>query len=359
MLTALSSDLGISEGTAGQAVTVTAAVALVTSFVVPSAFAGYDRRTLLLAFGVLLVASNALVACSPDHLWLLVGRGALGLGIGGFWALSAAVTVRLVPEQSRPKALAIVFSGVAVATVVAVPLGAYFGDILGWRLVFWIATLACAFGWAFQWFTLPALPSKGNARLKTIGDILARKGIALGILAATSVYIVHIAFQTYARPVLEKMPEANAERISLSFLVLGIGGIIGTGLSGLLIERSLRLTLSMMPIIIGVVGLFLAGGSHGLLTQLGLMALWGMAWGAVPVAWSLWLTRVVPDQRETASGIFVAAVQISIAVGAAAGGLVFDSFGGSAVYASGGLFVILCSAAIYRVANTADRLAPA
>jgi predicted MFS family arabinose efflux permease len=58
-----------------------------------------------------------------------------------------------------------------------------------------------------------------------------------------------------------------------------------------------------------------------------LVALWGLAFGGVPVAWSSWVARAVPDQAESAGGMVVAAVQSSIAAGAALGGLVFG-FGG-------------------------------
>jgi hypothetical protein len=55
-----------------------------------------------------------------------------------------------------------------------------------------------------------------------------------------------------------------------------------------------------------------------------MVALCGLAFGAVPVAWSTWLTRTVPDQAESAGGLLVAAIQLAIAVGAAAGGAIFD-----------------------------------
>jgi predicted MFS family arabinose efflux permease len=54
------------------------------------------------------------------------------------------------------------------------------------------------------------------------------------------------------------------------------------------------------------------------------VALCGLAFGAVPVAWSTWLTRTVPDQAESAGGLLVAAIQLAITVGAAAGGAIFD-----------------------------------
>lgn len=354
MLTAMASDLGVSEGVAGQAVTVTAAVALIVSLIVPSMAGAVDRRTMLLLYSLLLAMSNVIVAWSTGYYWMLAGRVGLGVAIGGFWAMSAAVTVRLVPERVGPRAMSIVFSGSAAATVLAAPLGAYFGDLLGWRNVFWFAAVLSVAGLVFQLLTLPTLPANTTTRLRTLGDVIMRPGIAVGILSATSVYIVHVAFQTYIRPLLEAVPEVSSESILLAFLMLGIGGMLGTSFSGVMIERSLRLTLTILPVVMGVMGLALAFGSDSVLQQAVWIFVWGFAYGAVPVAWSMWLTRMVPDQRETASGIFVAAVQISIAIGAAAGGFIFDSFGGPTVYAVGGAFVIVASAAVYHTTITAS-----
>jgi predicted MFS family arabinose efflux permease len=354
MLTAMASDLRVSEGMAGQAVTVTAMIALVVSLMVPSLTAKIDRRLMLLAFSVLLATSNAVVATSTGYAWMLAGRVALGLAIGGFWAMSAAITVRLVPASLAPRALSLVFSGCAVAAVLAAPLGAYLGDHFGWRTVFGFASVLCLVVLVFQVVTLPALPPNTTTRWRTLADVLMRPGVALGILSATSVYIAHVAFSTYLRPLLEARPGTSSESISLAFLVLGLGGVAGTAASGILMERSLRLTLTLMPVVMGVTGLVLAFGAGDVFRQSALIFVWGFAYGAVPVAWSMWLTRMVPDQRETASGIFVAAVQIAIAMGAAAGGVVFDSFGGAAVYAVGGLFIIAASAAVYRTTVTAE-----
>ncbi|MGY0588121.1 MAG: MFS transporter [Paraglaciecola chathamensis] len=62
------------------------------------------------------------------------------MAIGGFWALSLAIILRLVPETQVPKALAILFGGVSAATVFAAPFGTFLGDIFGWRTVFCAAT---------------------------------------------------------------------------------------------------------------------------------------------------------------------------------------------------------------------------
>jgi DHA1 family purine ribonucleoside efflux pump-like MFS transporter len=62
-----------------------------------------------------------------------------------------------------------------------------------------------------------------------------------------------------------------------------------------------------------------------------------MAFGAVPVAWSTWITRTVPDEAESGGGLIVAAVQLAITLGAAAGGVIFDASGAKGVFAASAL----------------------
>lgn len=99
LLTPMASDLQVTEALAGQAVTVTAVIALFAGLLVPGLTRKLDRRTVLLSFTVLMIASNLLVALSSSLAVLLVMRILLGVALGGFWSMAAAVAMRLVPEK--------------------------------------------------------------------------------------------------------------------------------------------------------------------------------------------------------------------------------------------------------------------
>jgi predicted MFS family arabinose efflux permease len=85
---------------AGQAVSATSIVAMVASLFMAVAMRGLDRRVVLLFFTAFFIASNMLVGVASDYSMLLIGRILLGVAIGGFWSMSAAVTMRLVPKRS-------------------------------------------------------------------------------------------------------------------------------------------------------------------------------------------------------------------------------------------------------------------
>ncbi|MDC6126948.1 MFS transporter [Burkholderia gladioli] len=341
LLTPLAASLGITEGTAGQAVTVTAAVALVTSLLIAVLTRDIDRRRVLLAFSVLLVISNLLVASAGSFLAILLGRVLLGIALGGFWTMSAATAMRLVPTAMVPRALSIIFSGVAVATIAAAPLGSYFGHLIGWRNVFYAAAAIGALALAAQFATLPSMAPNGTTRLRTLLDVLRRPTVGIGMFAVTLVFSGHFAFFTYLRPFLEDVAGVGVNALSAILLGYGVANFLFTPVAGRALERGLRPMMIAMPALMVVLGAALA--LFGKLTALDavLVALWGAAFGGVPVAWSTWVTRVVPDEAESAGGLIVAAIQLAISLGAAAGGVVFDTHGATGVFVAAAVVLVV------------------
>ncbi|WP_314401815.1 MFS transporter [Stenotrophomonas rhizophila] len=343
LLTPMAADLGVSEALAGQAVTVTAVVALFAGLLVPRLTRSIDRRLVLLSFTGLMILSNALVALSSSMGVLLVMRVLLGVALGGFWSMAAAVAMRLVPPQRVPRALSIIFSGIAVGTVVSVPLGSYLGGLLGWRSAFWAATAVGGLTFAFQWFTLPRMAPRKTALPESVVGLLRRPGVAVGMLGCVLAHTGQYALFTYIRPTLESLGQMSADGLALILLGFGVANFVGTLLAGWLMERSLKVTLVIMPALVGAaaLGMLLLPVGMGGLTIL--VALWGLAFGGVPVAWSSWVARAVPDQAESAGGMVVAAVQSSIAAGAALGGLVFGLGGIVAVLTVAAVVMLLAS----------------
>lgn len=346
LLTPMATDLGVSEALAGQAVTVTAVVALFAGLLVPGLTSGLDRRVVLLGFSVLMIASNVLVALSSSLEFMLVMRVLLGIALGGFWSMAAAVAIRLVPAKSVPRALSIIFSGIAVGTVVSVPLGSYLGGLYGWRSAFFVAAAVGALILIFQWFTLPTMAPRKMLRTASVLQLLRRPGIAIGMLGCVLAHTGQFALFTYIRPALESVAPIDVDRLSLMLLGFGVANFVGTLLAGWLIERSLRVTLALMPALVGLAAFGMIALPIELPGLMLLVAFWGLAFGGVPVAWSNWVARAVPDQAETAGGMVVASVQSSIATGAALGGLVFGTSGVQGVFITAGAVMLLAALVI-------------
>lgn len=148
LLTPMAQDLGISEGVAGQSVTVTAFVAMFSSLFITQIIGTIDRRKVVILFAVLLTLSCVLVSFADNFTLLLLGRACLGLGLGGFWAMSASLTMRLVPARKVPKALSVIFGAVSIALVIAAPLGSFWAALSAG-----VTSLTARRSWAFCVFS--------------------------------------------------------------------------------------------------------------------------------------------------------------------------------------------------------------
>ncbi|MEX0527208.1 MFS transporter [Raoultella terrigena] len=340
LLTPMATSLGVSEGMAGQAVTATALVALVTGLLITPATKNIDRRWVLMFFSVLQIISSMMVAFAPSLEFLLLGRLLLGIAIGGFWSMSTATAMRLVPAAFVPKALAIIFSAVSVATVVAAPLGSYLGGMIGWRNVFIICALPSLVALFWQLWVLPSMRPESAGSFATLFKVLRRPGMLGGMLATILIFSGHFAFFTYLRPFLETVAQASVEGVSLILLGFGLANFVGTSIAGHLLARSLRMTLALVPLVMSILALIMVTFGHLALLDGLMVAMWGFAFGLVPVGWSTWLATTVPDEAESAGGLLVASIQLAISAGAAGGGAVFDITGASGVFTGSGLLLL-------------------
>lgn len=101
LLTPIAADLALTEGQAGQAISVSGFFAVVTSSLISMLTRGLDRKILLLSLTGLMSISAAIVAFAPSYPVLMGGRALLGVVIGGFWPLDSEPQVDVaMPDES-------------------------------------------------------------------------------------------------------------------------------------------------------------------------------------------------------------------------------------------------------------------
>jgi predicted MFS family arabinose efflux permease len=332
LLTPIATDLLVSEGMAGQAIAISGLFAVLTSLSISTLIRRVDRRIVLLGLTVLMLASGLIVAIAPNYLVFMVGRALIGVVIGGFWSMSAATVMRLVPEEQVPRALAVLNGGNALATTIAAPLGSFLGQFIGWRGAFMMVVPLAAITLAWQWLALPAMaPRRSGAGTSALGVLRLRHARG-GMLAVALLFAGQFALFTYLRPFLEGTTGLSVSLLSLVLLAMGAAGLLGTALIGRAVARSLRATLTAAPLVMAAVALALValGTSAGPTAML--LGMWGLVGTALPVAWWTWLSRALPDDAEAGGGLMVAVIQLAITVGAAGGGLLFDAAGHQATF---------------------------
>lgn len=327
LLTPMALDLGISEGMAGQSVTTTAFVAMFSSLFITTVIGKIDRRYVVILFSLLLTLSCLLVSFADSFTLLLLGRACLGLALGGFWAMSASLTMRLVPMRVVPKALSIIFGAVSIALVIAAPLGSFLGGLIGWRNVFNGAAVMGVLCTLWVLKALPSLPGESASQQQNMFGLLKRPGVMAGMCAIFMAFAGQFAFFTYIRPVYMTLAGFDVDGLTLVLLSFGIASFIGTSLSSVLLKRSVKAALAIAPLVLTAcaVALVLWGESKIIASTVAII--WGFAFALIPVGWSTWITRSLSDQAEKAGSIQVAVIQLANTCGAAVGGIALDHLG--------------------------------
>ncbi|WP_423193348.1 MFS transporter [Cupriavidus sp. H18C2] len=342
LLTPMSADLQVTEGMTGQGIAISGAFAVFTSLFISIIAGSANRKALLLGLTAVMAVSGAIIAVAPNYTVYMIGRALIGVVVGGFWSMSAATAIRLVPAHQVPRALAIFNSGNALATVVAAPVGSYLGALIGWRGAFYCLVPIALVALAWQWFSLPSMPvptpPHGNGN---VFAHLRRPVVALGMLAAGVFFSGQFTLFTYVRPFLETVTRVDASSLSLILLAIGVAGFIGTMLIGAVLTRAFYPTLVIIPTLMASIALALIGLGHHTAAVVVLLALWGLVATAAPVGWWSWITRTFPHHAEAGGGLMVAVVQLSIALGSTVGGILFDRYGyRSTLEASASLLII-------------------
>lgn len=216
------------------------AFALTFAFTAPLAqvLLGHLQRRLLLMTGLIVLSIATALAAVVDDYWLLFAlRVAAGAGAALIGPMCSAIAAGLVPAAQQGRALALVFSGMMLATVAGVPLSAWLGGWLGWQAVFLImaasgvaATIAVA--------ALVHDRSRGApVSLSGLLSVLAAR--QSGMSVATTLLQMAAQFATYALIVpfvVERMGGTQAWAVAILF-AFGIGGLVGNVVAGAMADR--------------------------------------------------------------------------------------------------------------------------
>ncbi len=359
LLTPLAADLGVSEGMAGQGIAISGAFAVVTSLFISVVAGRIDRKALLLSLTAMMGLSGAIVAMAPNYLVYMAGRALIGVVVGGFWSMSAATAMQLVPPAQVPRALAVFNGGNALATIVAAPLGSYLGSVVGWRGAFFCLVPVAAVAFVWQWISLPAMHAQPRTRGAChVFKLLKNRLVVLGMLAVGVFFMGQFALFTYLRPFLETVTGVDVARLSLMLLVLGVTGLVGTMAIGRFLQIGFYGTLAAIPVLMAVIAVALTAFGASAPVVAVLLGVWGLVATAAPVGWWSWIARTLPRDAEAGGGLMVAVVQLSIALGSTLGGVLFDSSGYRSTFAfSAGLllvgaFLVLLTARADRATST-------
>ena len=359
ILSSIAADIGVSESDAGIILTGYAVAYALLSPIGAALTGTLPRRTVLTAALGLFCAGTLLSAVAVSLPMLTASRVLVAFGAALYTPLSAGVAVAVSPAELRGRALAKVFSGMTMAQIFGVPLGAWLAYRFGWHCPFYVVAAGAALCAILLIRAMPADISfpAGNIRtiLSSLADLRLMLAVSLTTVTMTGVYLVF----TFFSPLMEASVGANPEMRSVYLMLFGVGAVAGNYAGGVISDRigPFRALLIVISGQIVMLPMFSIIPLNPYLLGL-LVFVWSsFAWGYVPPQQSR-LVGVAPHAPSLALAINAAMSYMGIALGSAAGASLFAWQGLSILGVGGGALAVL--AMIYLiVSNRFIRRAPA
>lgn len=356
LLTPIANDLHVTEGMAGQGIAISGALAVLTSLTISRIAGDLNRKSLLLGLTVLMTISGMIIALASSYPVYMIGRALIGIAIGGFWSMSAAIAIRLVPPPQVPRALAIFNGGNALATVVAAPLGSYLGATVGWRGAFLCLVPLSIVAFIWQCVSLPAMKNDNVITPRgSVFRLFRFPIVSIGMLACGLFFMGQFTLFTYVRPFLETITRVNASGLSLILLTIGAAGFVGTLVVSTFLNAKFYPTLMAIPLLMAAIAVSLIMTGHSVWVVALLLGFWGMLATAAPTGWWTWIAHTLPDDAEAGGGLMVAVIQLSIALGSTVGGLVFDNLGWESSFGLSGMLLLSAVAMTFLTSRQKSR----
>jgi DHA1 family inner membrane transport protein len=323
----VAASLGVTVGAAGQLVTAFALGIALGAPTLAAATARFDRKHVLLAGLGVFSLGNLAVGLLHSYEALLVARFVSGAMAGLFYGVGIAAGAQIAPENMKARAIATVFGGITLATVLGSPAGIWIGQFMGWQSPFFLLTGLTILAIAAMQIVMPNTPSQHSGGLTVLGHVFKLRAVMLVLLGTVLVNTGWFAAYTYIAPFLTNVTGAAVALIPAILVGYGVLSWIGNMLGGKLADLSLRPTLfgSILIMAASMVSLKVLGAS--LAATMVLLAIWALSGWSFVTAVQTRIVEAAGSAGSMASALNISAFNVGIALGAASGGAVVESLG--------------------------------
>ncbi|BAK33933.1 drug resistance transporter [Microlunatus phosphovorus NM-1] len=346
ILPEIADDLGTSVANAGLMITVFAIGMIVGTPTMAILTLKLPRRVTLTLALVVFAIGHIIVAITT-HFWLILGaRFLTALATGAFWAVAAVVGAKVAGPELASRALGIVLGGGMLANVIGVPLGAFAGQLIGWRGPFWALAVAALAAAVVVYRHVPADPQSGPVPSVRAEITSLRDGRIWLVLAGCAIVCgSSLAAYSFISPLLTENTGLAASAVPLVLVGYGLGAFVGTNVGGRLGASRLYAVLFVSATATFLVLVALCLFSHHSVVTVGLvvlLGLFGMSTNPVLIGMAV---RYADRAPTLASALSTASFNAGTAAGSWIAGFAIESSLG----ATGPVLVGACIAALYFV----------
>ncbi|SMF98277.1 MFS transporter [Burkholderia singularis] len=279
------------------------------------------RKAALQWLMAIFIVGNVLCALAHGYAMLMVARVVTSFAHGSFFGIGSVVAASLVPPTKRASAIALMFTGLTLATVLGVPFGTFVGQTLGWRTTFWIVAALGVASLAGIAALVPKQPDAARVafgrELSVLKEPQVWLALAMTVLGFGGVFVVF----TYITPILEDVTGFAPRSVALILVLFGVGLTIGNMIGGRLADRALmRSLIAILAVLAAVMAVF-ARTSHLPVAAAVTVFVWGIAAFATVPPLQMRVVEKAAHAPNLASTLNIGAFNAGNAGGAWLGGV--------------------------------------
>ncbi|WP_370941923.1 Cmx/CmrA family chloramphenicol efflux MFS transporter [Amycolatopsis sp. cg5] len=318
----IATDLGVTIPAVGSLTSAFAVGMIVGAPLVAVLSMRWPRRRALLAFLVTFLLAHVVGALTGSFAVLFVTRVIAALANAGFLAVGLATAASMAGPQAKGRATSILLSGVTLACIAGVPLGAILSEFWGWRSAFWGVALISAPAVIAIVAAVPAEPVDPDAtsakhELRALGSPKLIVTLLLGALVNGATFCSF----TYLAPVITTVTGLSSGWVPAALALFGVGSFAGVNLGGRLADRHpiQLLSIGSAALLAGwLLFALTAGNPVAALVFVFVQGTLSFAVGSTLIARVFYTAAGAPT---LAGGFATAALNVGAAAGPALGGL--------------------------------------
>lgn len=323
LLLQVSNDLGVGLPAAGLLMTGYALGVFVGAPVLTIATRRLPRKTTLLALMAIFTLGNLICALAPNYPVLMTARVITALAHGTFFGVGSMMAASLVAPDRKASAIAVMFTGLTLATLMGVPFGAWLGVAFGWRSTFWAVSAIGVLALIALAVFLPRTPAEAPTPLREELAVLARPQVLMGLAMTVLGFGGVFAVFTFIQPILTELAGFSTAAVSPILLVFGAGLVVGNLAGGRLADRKLGPALLGSIALLTVTMAVSAFAFHSRIGAVAVTFVLGFAAFATVAPLQLRVLQQAGGAGQTlASSLNIAAFNLGNAFGAWLGGAV-------------------------------------
>ncbi|MGX4583092.1 MFS transporter [Paenibacillus chitinolyticus] len=299
---------------------------------------GINRKRILLLSVLVFAISNLVYMMTASYNVMLLFRILPAFFHPVFFSVALVTAAKLVPPEKSGQAVTKVFAGITVGFAFGVPLTSYLAEQLSLETAFLFGALVNGTAFMGILFWLPSMPVKERMSYSKQLGILRKPGLWLNIAAVMCLFAAMFSVYSYFAEYLGQVTRMTGSLISAMLMVFGVVMIMGNFLFGVWLQKSVKKTVLLFPLLYVVIYLMNYWLGAYLVPMIGMIVLWGIVHSGGLIISQTWLMEESGEAPEFGNSLFVSFSNLGITIGSAAGGWFISRLGVHQLVWSGILF---------------------